>query len=361
MIFSFASSSSPGPHRELGVPDEQEVFSDGEEVREEISATLATLMPWGVSILVHMALIVLAFFLVWQTIVPAGEQDTVPTLSRVPDVSAPSKESSLEPASSSASAMLVVPTVVPTVMSPKVVKPVMPGFNLQTVATIQTPQHQNAPFCCPGTGVGKKNGPFEVGDEDGDKNSKGGSSKVVFVVDASGSMVDVLPFVVNELKRVVNAELGQENEATVLFFSGHGVFEIPGQSGLRPVTAQFKERFHAWVSLDNHQYQTGGRGSLFVRQALTRALGYQPEVVYLLSDNLTGGGQGATQHELFQDELLDLVRAKNDSNSPARISTVQFLYEDPLVRAGLTGTLQRIADETGGNYRFVSQSELKLR
>ncbi len=55
-----------------------------------------------------------------------------------------------------------------------------------------------------------------------------------------------------------------------------------------------------------------------------------------------------THHELFQGELIALIRDQNDPDSLVRIPTVKFLYEDPLVRAGLTGTLQRIADETGG-------------
>ena len=83
--------------------------------------------------------------------------------------------------------------------------------------------------------------------------------------------------------------------------------------------------------------------------------------MFLLSDNLTGGGQGATLHEIFQDELMAAIRKKNNFTPPAKFNTIQFLYEDPLVSAGLTGTLQLIADETGGNYKFIGDRDLNLK
>ena len=115
------------------------------------------------------------------------------------------------------------------------------------------------------------------------------------------------------------------------------------------------------IALENFNYDIGGRGSANVKTALTRALSYEPQLVILLSDNLTGGGQGATQHELMQDELMELIHKHNKSKPPARINTIQFLYEDPLVRAGLKGTLRRIADETGGTFTFVTQQQLHLQ
>ena len=95
--------------------------------------------------------------------------------------------------------------------------------------------------------------------------------------------------------------------------------------------------------------------------AIVRALTYKPQLVFLLSDNLTGGGQGATQHEIFQDDLMDAIRKANDHKPPAKFNTIQFLYEDPLVRAGLTGTLQLIADDSGGNYKFIGARDLNLK
>ena len=127
------------------------------------------------------------------------------------------------------------------------------------------------------------------------------------------------------------------------------------------MSPEFKARVNECVSLESFNYNTGGRGSAHVESAITQALSYKPQLVILLSDNLTGGGQGATQHELMQDDLLKLIHKHNKANPPAKINTIQFLYEDPLVRQGLQGTLDRIAEETGGESRFMSQRDLNLR
>ncbi|MFN3166070.1 MAG: hypothetical protein ACE37H_03290 [Phycisphaeraceae bacterium] len=346
---SHLSTNSP----EQGGSPDLHPQNDAEDVREEIGATLGALMPWGVSILVHMGLVVLAFFLVWQTIVAEERPKQAPQVGISETPSAPvkieSNQPSKDPASSSAA---FIPVVDPTMD----VEPVTPGFNQPRVkAPVQGDWGEGLKQ---GPSRGKTEGPglFDI-------PPGGNATRIVYLVDASGSMVDVLPFVINELKRVIN-QLEPRHEVTVLFFSGEGVFEVAAggkATGLRSADPRFKAEATRWVTLDNHAFRAGGRGSKHVKQALTRALSYEPEVVFLLSDNLTGGGLGATQHELFQDDLLGLIAAQNKSTPAARINTLQFLYEDPLVRAGLRGTLDRIADETGGAYRFISQRELHLR
>lgn len=356
MLFSFASPSPHRSHTDIDSALAEDQQLEEVDIREEIGATLASMMPWGVSIFVHMALVVLAFFLVWQTIVPPADPPVPPDVTLNRNVMSPSQSTMTKDETSSSSASSPFTPIVKPVNE---VKPPTPGIKLPS-PMIPVPGEGSGDWK-QGTQRGNNDGPFGVGKGKDPGDGGGGSNEVVFLVDASGSMVDVLPFVINELKRVLNTEMGKENKATVLFFSGAGVFEMPGGKGMREVDAAFKQRFHEWVPLDNHHYQTGGRGSAFVRQALTRALSYKPQVIYLLSDNLTGGGLGATQHELNQDALIDLIHAQTDKASPARISTVQFLYEDPLVRAGLKGTLHRIADETGGQYKFLTQRDLNLR
>ena len=338
---------------------DDELLEDGSEVGEEIRATLAALMPWGVSILAHVGLIVIAFFLVWQTIIEKPEeQSVIPRLSQSPEVTAPSipiEEPEQEEAGGGAAFSVVV-----TQVEPLEITTVGNDFSAPQLVISDSFSDFNDKFKGPKTG---KPDPGFFGGI--------GADKVVFLIDASGSMVDVLPFVIDELKRVVSGmqpvKVGKrtiEKEATVIFFSGKGVHEVPGGGGvrgLRAVTPEFKTQIREWVSLENFNFDTGGRGSAHVEAALIRALSYKPELVILLSDNLTGGGQGATQHELMQDDLLDLIHKHNKANPPARFNTVQFLYEDPLVRHGLQGTLDRIAEETGGEPRFVSQQQLNLR
>lgn len=188
--------------------------------------------------------------------------------------------------------------------------------------------------------------------------------RIAFVVDASGSMVEVLPFVVREVRRVIR-ELSTVHHVTIICYSGYGIFEVTGeagQQGLRPATPQFKQELDGWITLPNHRFPTGGRGAAHALDAIDLALSYQPQVVYLLSDNFTGGGQGASRFELDQQEVLDRIQQANARlDQRAKINTLQFLYQDPLVRAGLQPTLQRIAEQTHGNYIFVDKRRLGLR
>lgn len=344
---------------------DEELIDEASEIREEIGATLTALMPWGISILAHVALIVLAFFLVWQTIVnePGPEKRVIPSLTNAPDAIAPTTDlSDLTEAAPSGG-----PPIVPDFIAVNDVEIVLPS---EVMPPVQIP--------VPGESTGIKDkgvnkGTDGIGTGIG-LTPSGNVKDVVFLIDASGSMVDVLPFVINELKEVVVKMKPviiegrrYDKRATVIFFSGEGVHEVPGGGGvkgLRTMTPTFKNQVREWVSLENFNYPTGARGSAHVKAALTQALSYQPKLIILLSDNLTGGGQGATQHELMQDDLLELIHEHNKAKPPTKINTIQFLYEDPLVRQGLPGTLDRIAKETGGEggkARFVTERDLGLR
>lgn len=189
----------------------------------------------------------------------------------------------------------------------------------------------------------------------------GNARNIAFVIDASGSMVDLLPLVIREVKRVTK-EIQLAQSLTIIVYSGKGVYEVPGRvKGPRKATPEFKEQIDEWLTLSNANFSTGGHGGKHIEAALIQTLRYRPELVFLMSDNLTGGGQGATQHEVFQDKLLKTIVKHNDSKTPAKFNTIQFLHEDPLVKAGLTGTMQRIADDTGGRYKFVSAKDLNLK
>jgi hypothetical protein len=355
MFLGFASDKETPPANPTSSTDpelDDEFLDEDEEgVGDEIAKTLVALMPWGISILFHVALIVVAFFLVWQTIVKAEEEQPVIPNSKLSD--SPGAPMVIEEVQEqSADTPMTVPVVDPVVTDP-------------------TPTVTDTPIPTTLVGLtyagGQTGGPLGNttgnGDFGADVFGNGGNAKnIAFIVDASGSMVDVLPFVVNELKRVVN-ELKPAQNITIIMFSGEGIYEVRGGGGvkgLRACTPKFKEDIREWVSLENFQFETGGRGSQNVQAAIERALSYKPQLVFLLSDNLTGGGQGATQHEIFQEDLMNAITKANDHKPPAKFNTIQFLYEDPLVNAGLAGTLDRIANETGGNYKFIGARDLNL-
>jgi len=190
--------------------------------------------------------------------------------------------------------------------------------------------------------------------------SGGNARKIAFVIDASGSMVDVLPFIIKITDHVIK-DLEPEQKITVIAFSGDGVFEVPGGTdgkGLRSTTDQFKTKVTEWLNMDNFQYSTGGSGGEHAQAAVLKALSYKPQLLYVMSVHLNDAGKNATQFETDQDKLIKAVAKANNTPKPAKINTVQFVGKDPLAKAGLKGTLQRLAEEHNGKYQFVSAKEL---
>ncbi|MEO0474895.1 MAG: hypothetical protein AAF085_02835 [Planctomycetota bacterium] len=82
---------------------------------------------------------------------------------------------------------------------------------------------------------------------------------------------------------------------------------------MRPAKDKFKEEIEEWLTLENFKFESGGYGSKHVEAAIKRALSYEPQTVFLLSDNPTGGGQGGAKHEVMQDDLMKAIHKTNDA------------------------------------------------
>ena len=94
---------------------------------------------------------------------------------------------------------------------------------------------KSSPF---GTGVVGSGGPFQSS-----LYGNGGNAKrIAYLIDASGSLIDTLPFVIMELKRSISG-LSDKQSFCVIFFQGEDAIEARGAtqtSGLMPATAANK-------------------------------------------------------------------------------------------------------------------------
>jgi hypothetical protein len=177
----------------------------------------------------------------------------------------------------------------------------------------------------------------------------GNARTIVYVVDASGSLVDTLAFVIDELRTSIR-KLSPEQRFTVIFFQRDTAIEVPvPHRGLKKATDETKRAVSDYIDLTAGNIVPGGSSN--PKRALEEALRLRPDLMFVLSDNITGKGQYA----IDQEELLDLIeKAKGSRNADTMINTIQFLYPDPL------GTLKKIADAHGGRYKFVDASIVGL-
>ena len=173
-------------------------------------------------------------------------------------------------------------------------------------------------------------------------NALSQSDRVVFLVDASGSLIDSMPRVIDEVNHTV-AQLKKNQKFSVIFYQRNDVIEVP-PGGLKAGSKQMKEEVEAWIRPSaGHVLPRGSSNPL---DALRLAISYDPDLIYLCSDTITGDRPGEiSQHQLMQ-ELSQLNKGRR-----TKINTVQFFYDDP------QQTLKTIAFEHGGVYRFVEEPQ----
>lgn len=170
-------------------------------------------------------------------------------------------------------------------------------------------------------GSGSGPGFFKVGGE----RAKG-ASRIVYVVDRSGSMLETFDAVKAEIVRSVG-QLRLSQKFHVIFFSSGTPEENPPKRLVNATQSQ-KEALFQFLETVTPE------GSTNPTEAMRRAFMVEPDLIFFLTD-------GA-----FQDTLLNHLRVWN-SDHRVRIFTIA--YEDPEGAA----LLERIALDHGGEYRFV--------
>ncbi len=196
------------------------------------------------------------------------------------------------------------------------------------------------------------------------------ANRIVYVVDASGSMLSYLPLIIDELIASID-RLDATQSFRIVFFQNNEALVVPGpgdadQSGrpgprsralpILPATEAVKLHVFDWLNLDAGNIRATGKSNPI--RALTTALNEidpPPDLVYILSTDITGLGE----FEVDQNDLLRMIHTLNrasDGSRRAVIKCIQFVHDDPLE------TLKKIAEEHGGpdGYRFLSRADLGL-
>jgi hypothetical protein len=189
-----------------------------------------------------------------------------------------------------------------------------------------------------GNGLGKGGNFFGQG------YSKRGVTRVLFLVDKSGSMNTLFDYVKIELKRFIG-ELNPRQEFQVIMFSDGPPDElkIEGVGGLHFASDKNKKAATDWVK---KKYAKSEKGETSPVDSFKRAFAIQPnlpQLIYVLTD----GG--------FPDEVLDYLRGVNKDKNGTKvlINTIGFASREG------EEVLTKMAKENGGTYKYLDESELK--
>ncbi len=283
---------------------------------------------WGTSVLLHAALILLAAFVVWQPMAEARHAPPTasPLLRRPPDIErrpGPPVESDNDPSRKPL-------TEKPYVFAKPSPAPPKPGLGeldealfIPVLGIEGGPAGSGNPF--PDGGGRDLEGPQIFADP--------GVSRIVYVVDKSGSMTDSFDIVKLELKRSLR-ELSPDCEFHIIFYSSGPALEMPTRR-LVPATETNVRLAEEFIDGVIAASQTDPSG------ALERAFAVRPARIYLLTD-----GE-------FDRAIVDLVGRLN-VRGRVRVDTIAFLYRtgEPI--------LKEIAARNGGRYKFVSERDVAV-
>ena len=189
-------------------------------------------------------------------------------------------------------------------------------------------------FGTPGGGNGRRASASPAFGNDGD------ARKVVYVCDATGTMINKLGTLKHELTKAIQG-LGPDQSYNVVFYTDGGRFHIADKHKLIPATPENKRDTYTFF---DDITPTGPTDPV---PALEAAFRQRPDVVYFLTD----GEFGALRS---YKELSEAVGRFNTGKA-AKVNTILFeTFEKEAEEA-----LKRIAADHGGSYRYVREADLQ--
>lgn len=322
-----------------GENPEDEEDEEEEGVAGEVNDVLREMLPWMTSLLFHLGLIVLALFLVWSYLQVTEEDVPIIPIARLSDN--PGGQ-----LTQSESLDLQATQQVRDVQAEDV-------STSESMNNLSSNTENNLSLVgLSGGGGGGKMAPFgtttgtSTGISAGFYGTGGNARKIIYIVDASGSLIDTLPFVIKELKRSIS-ELSDKQEFSIIFFQAGEPREVPPR-GWKTASSEMKKRCADYISLESGNIIP--RGITDPIATLQLAMRYRPELVFLLSDNITGRGK----YEVDRGALMAMLDKLNKDRK-IKLNTIQFLHPDPL------NTLRDLAKEHGGVYKFITEADLGLK
>jgi len=299
-----------------------------------------SLAPWVISPAVHVLLLLIGFLITWNVVARQEDKSVEIVADFYAPVYDPLAKMDLE---SSTDTPKLQETLIPT----EIIKPEelaetplaeVDPLQLFSDAQAMSSLAEFAPHAAEGSAsfVGLK---------------ATNARRIVYVIDASGSMLRSLKYVIEELARSLDG-LSPRQSYAIVFYQRADAIMVPPLRELSRAVPEAKLRSLEWIN--QNIIPSGNSNPL---SAIQEAIKLRPDAIFLLSDNITGAGQ----FEIDQHDLLDLLDRANPIDKATgrrttQINCIQFLDPDPL------NTLEEIARIHGGQngYRFLDRRELGL-
>jgi hypothetical protein len=165
----------------------------------------------------------------------------------------------------------------------------------------------------------------------------GNATRIVYILDHSGSMLDNFDFLKQQaIKSVGNLSANQF--FAVILVSDRVTSVGPAQ--LQRALPEAKKQFTDFLQKEVAEGANDGLLGPF-EQSFNRAFAMDPQLVYFLTDGKFGDGLIGKVAELNKDRRV-------------HINTIAFVTEEPQYK----GQLQQLAQENGGTYKFVPQKDV---
>jgi len=332
------TSTVPAPEASVATSPGSESLAEAIRARRGSRGDPAGLLGWIVSAGLHVIAVAVAFLVTW-TVVRWVETPRAPVTAEFDSVTFEPLASleDLEPVVEEESALAAAPPRLETITESLEMPDPGPldltagtGRTLDFAAALGGTSVESASFA----GLRAAN-----------------ARTIVYVVDASGSMIGSFRTVLDELARSLDALVPAQSFA-IVFFQRNLAIDVPPAGRLVPVSRRSTAAAISWA---RREVIPAGRSNPV--EALRRALALKPDCIFLLSSNITGAGQ----FEIDRSDLLASLDRMNpiDSGSGRRrsqIQCIQFLDPDPL------DTMREIARRHSGEggYRFLDRDELGL-
>ena len=190
-----------------------------------------------------------------------------------------------------------------------------------------------APFGTPGGGgIGNRGNLMGV---------KAGAQTIVYVCDASGSMINTFSSLKEQLTRSIQG-LKSVQGFNVVFFQDEKCSSLA--DGLLFATPENKKRAFKWL---DEQTTTGTTNPI---PAIEQAFRQKPQLIYLLTDA-----------DFPDNAAVERTISRLNATKQTKINTIAFISGDAgdELSQGFKDLMKKIAQDNGGQFKVVKESDLQ--